>query len=258
MRDFDPYRQCAILHGKDQNISAWLSALPLVKNHFDLAAQELRDALALRYKKSLSQMPKSCDGCCAEFSIEHALDCRFGGLVSRRHNEIRDAIGDLASLVWGNVVREPVVCDKSTSSDGALVADLCVRGVWIPQSEALFDIRVVDTDAQSYRNRTPLAVLCSAECDKKRKYLQACLDRRATFTPLCVSVDGMMGHEAAMFLKRIADLLSAKWETDYGLVMGWIRTRLSFVILRATLLCNRGCRTKWRSLGLIDGASIAL
>ena len=68
----------------------------------------------------------------------------------------------------------------------------------------------------------------------------------------------MMGHEAAMFLKRIADLLSAKWETDYGLVMGWIRTRLSFAILHATLLCIRGCRTKWRSLGLVDGASIAL
>ena len=97
-------------------------------------------------------MPKSCDGYGAEFSIEHALDCRFGGLVSRRHNEIRDAIGDLASLVWGNVVCEPVVCDKSSSSDGALVADLCVRSVWIPQSEALFDIRVVDTDTQSYRN----------------------------------------------------------------------------------------------------------
>ena len=68
-------RQCAILRAKDQNISAWLSALPLVKNHFDLAAQEFRDALALRYKKSLTQMPKSCDDCGAEFSIEHALDC---------------------------------------------------------------------------------------------------------------------------------------------------------------------------------------
>ena len=44
-------------------------------------------------------MPKSCDGCGAEFSIKHALDCTFGGLVSCRHNEICDAIGDLASLV---------------------------------------------------------------------------------------------------------------------------------------------------------------
>ena len=34
-------------------------------------------------------------------------------------------------------------------------------------------------------------VLGSAEVEKKRKYLQACQDRCATFTPLCVSVDGM-------------------------------------------------------------------
>ena len=60
------------------------------------------------------------------------------------------------------------------------------------------------------------------------------------------------------FLQRIADLLSVKWEMDYGLVMGWIRTRLSCAILCATLLCIRGCHTKWRSLGLVDGASIAL
>ena len=175
-------------------------------------------------------MPKSCDGCGAEFSIEHALDCRFGSLVSCHHNEICDAIGDLASLVWGNIVREPVVCDKSTLSDGALVADLCARGVWIPQSEVLFDICVVDTDTQSYWNQTPLAVLSSAECDKKNKYSQACQDQRATFTPLCVSVDGTAGHEATAFLQQITDLLSAKWTMDYGLVMGWIRTRLSFVI----------------------------
>ena len=130
LRDFVPFRQCAILCAKDQNISAWLSALPLVKNHFDLAAQEFRDALAFQNKKSLSQMPKSCDCCSAEFSIKHALDCRFGGLVSRCHNEICDAIGDLASLVWDYDVREPVVCDKSTSSDGTSQLLTCVLGVF--------------------------------------------------------------------------------------------------------------------------------
>ena len=75
------------------------------------------------------------------------MNCRFGGLLSRCHNEICDAIGDLASLVWGNVVREPVVCDQSSSSDGALVGNLCVRADLIPQSQALLDICVVDTDA---------------------------------------------------------------------------------------------------------------
>ena len=50
-------------------------------------------------------------------------------------------------FVWGNVVCEPVICEQSASSDGGtLVADLCIRGVWVPQAEALFDIRIVDTE----------------------------------------------------------------------------------------------------------------
>ena len=99
LRDFDPFYQRASLCAKDQNISAWLSFLPLVKNHFDWMLKSLGILLPFHTMKSLSQMPKSCDGYGAEFSIEHGLDCRFGGLVSHCHNEIRDAIGDLASLV---------------------------------------------------------------------------------------------------------------------------------------------------------------
>ena len=50
-----------------------------------------------------------------------------------------------------------MVCEQSATSGGALVADLCIRGVWTPQAETLFDIRVVDTDAQSYCDHTPMA-----------------------------------------------------------------------------------------------------
>ena len=78
------------------------------------------------------------------------------------------------------------MCDGSGSAD-SLIADLCVHGVWEPQTEALFDIRVVDTDARSYCAHSPHNVLGSAEVEKKRKYLQACQDQCATFTPLCVS-----------------------------------------------------------------------
>ena len=45
--------------------------------------------------------------------------------------------------------REPVVADDCTDGE-TLVSDLGVLGVWSPQSEALFEIRVIDTDAQSY------------------------------------------------------------------------------------------------------------
>ena len=47
----------------------------------------------------------------------------------------------------------------------ALIADLGVRGVWQPQVEALFDIRVIDTDAQSHAH---CSLNAAAEKEKKR------------------------------------------------------------------------------------------
>jgi len=170
-------------------------------------------------------------------SIEHALDCHYVSLVGRSHNEVHDTFGDLASLVWSPVLKEPVVCDGSAGNSDTLIADLCVCGVWQPQTEVLFDIRVIDTDAWSYYAHTPLAVLCSAEAEKKCKYSQVCHDRRATYTPLCVSVDGVLGPETEFFVKRLSDFLAARWESPYGVVMGWVWAHLSFAILRAMLLC---------------------
>ena len=46
-----------------------------------------------------------------------------------RHNEVRDVIGDLASLIWGQVSREPIVYEATAGPQDTLVADLAVRGV---------------------------------------------------------------------------------------------------------------------------------
>jgi len=67
-------------------------------------------------------------------------------------------------------------------------------------------------------------------------------------------VDGMLSSEAEFFVKRMNDFLAARWERPYSVVTGWVRARLSFAILRAALLCVHGSCTKWRSLGIVDGA----
>ena len=105
------------------------------------------------------------------------------------------------------------------------------------------------------KRRSPRDVLKTAE---REKYGLACEERRATFTPFYCSVDGMMGSEAQVFLKQIGDIVSVKWEKSYSEVMGWIRARMSFAIVRTSVLCLRGSRTKWRCLGLEDGAAIGL
>ena len=62
----------------------------------------------------------------------------------------------------------------------------------------MFDIRIVNLDAGSYLRMTPEKALTKAEKEKKDVYLQACLERRRTFTPM---VDAQ---------KRLAALLSYK------------------------------------------------
>jgi len=60
-----------------------------------------------------------------------------GDLIVQQHNEIRDAVGDMAAMVCGQVRREPIVSDAVVDPSGeTLVADLSVRGVWLPQAEA--------------------------------------------------------------------------------------------------------------------------
>ena len=63
------------------------------------------------------------------------------------------------------------------------------------------------------------------------------------FTPLIFSTTGSIGREGTTFYKRLADLLSHKQGKSYGVVMGWLRCRLSFAILRSAIMCIRGTRS---------------
>ena len=62
--------------------------------------------------------------------------------------------------MYKEVIREPVVQEASDACGvPSLIAELSIRGVWQPQTVALFDMRVVDTDAPSYSHRDVAAVL---------------------------------------------------------------------------------------------------
>uniref|UniRef100_A0A1X7UGT0 Uncharacterized protein n=1 Tax=Amphimedon queenslandica TaxID=400682 RepID=A0A1X7UGT0_AMPQE len=113
------------------------------------------------------------------------------------------------------------------------------RGVWQPQATAVFDIRVIDSDALSYLSKSVKNVLRIAEKEKKLKYIGACESRHASFTPLCTTIDGCIGTEMQQFLKKLADKLSLKWSRNYSITLHWIRTNLSFALVRATNLCIR-------------------
>ena len=53
-----------------------------------LAPAQFRDGLAVRYMRDPTDLPSKCDGCGALLTIQHALDCKVGGLVIQRHNDL--------------------------------------------------------------------------------------------------------------------------------------------------------------------------
>jgi uncharacterized C2H2 Zn-finger protein len=237
--------------------SNWLSVIPTKKDHFDLSPTEFRDALAIRYHRIPNSMPQSCDGCGnSYFNIDHALCCKTGGLITRRHNEIRDLFCELCQHAWGNVTKEPLI----SQNDCGLRADLSCRGVWVAQREALFDIRVVDTDAPSYLPHPVTTILKSAEKEKQRKYSNACEMQHVTFTPLVTSVDGVFAPQMSSFIKHMAEKISERWNRSLSTILGWLRARIGIAIIRATSMCIRGTRHRFkpvaRWLGFDDGAAL--
>ena len=81
------------------------------------------------------------------------------------------------------------------------------------------------------------------EKTKRREYEERIREvDRGSFTPLVFSSSGGAGPAATAFLKRLASRLAEKSDIPYSQVAGWLGCRLSFALLRCSILCLRGAR----------------
>ena len=103
-------------------------------------------------------------------------------------------------------------------------------------------MRVVNTDANSYWEKSPERCLEEANKSKKKMYMEACLQQRQHFLPFVASVDGLLGVEATATLKRIASCLASKWKQPYSKMCGYVKSRIAITLVRATHQCIRGSR----------------
>lgn len=78
----------------DKGASGWLNALPIKEQNLDLNKEEFRDALRLRYNAALKNLPTYC-ACGERFNECHAMNCKKGGFVVNRHDNIRDFFGSV-------------------------------------------------------------------------------------------------------------------------------------------------------------------
>ena len=66
---------------------------------------------------------------------------------------------------------------------------------------------------------------------------------QGTFTPLVCSTSGGLGNKCQTFCRQLANKIATKTNDKYEKVLRWIRCRLSFIVVKAALLCLRGSHT---------------
>jgi hypothetical protein len=106
-----------------------------------------------------------------------------------------------------------------------------IRGLWAHGTDCILDVRIPDVDAKSNLSKNSDKVLTIHKWEKKKKYLEACLEQCRHVTPSVVSTDGLLGKEANTLLKKILALLAKNWEKLYLEVCGYVCARMSIVIV---------------------------
>ena len=251
----------------------WLSIVPMHTTNSVLSSLEFRDALHLRYGLTPTNLPTHCDGCQTPFTIGHALTCKKGGLVTLRHNELRDELKAIATTIFPpsairvepfihpaqphtNALPPPTLPNHSSTSSltpnsppptfiappNDMRGDLSIRGLKDRARDCIIDVSISDLDSQVYKSKTATAVLRSREKDKNRKYSSTCNYYRRDFIPFIASADGLLGLEATELLQLLSAKLAEKWNRPYPPVRGYINARISFALIRASHLCIRGSR----------------
>lgn len=170
-----------------------------------------------------------------------------------RHDNIRDFLAATIQKIQNDVETEPTLQkieaetiprDIGNTSDEARV-DIRAKGFWRAAQDAYFDVRVMNPLAASNMN-VPLADIYNRhEKEKKRAYNHRIISiEHGTFTPLVFSILGTAGPECQVFLKRLFHKVATKKKEEYNTVVRWMRTKLSFMCIKACLTCLRGTRVK--------------
>ena len=225
-----------------------------------LNKREFFDAISLRYRWELKRLPLKCV-CNEAFTSDHAMQCKRGGYVIRRHNRMRDLFAKLLDDVADGVQIEPALqpltgeqLPPSANSESEARLDVVARGFWQQYEMAFFDIRVFNPFAKSYSNSNLEAIFRSNEAAKKREYNQRVIRvEHGSFTPIVLSAFGGLGNETSRFVGKLIEKLSEKKQSEKSVVASYTRRKISFELVKSQVACIRGSRNIWKKLVIDTG-----
>ena len=167
-----PEQNRAAKQAKQKDASSWL--ISLEDHGFTLTKGEFRDALALRYNKPLYSLPSNCP-CGQKFNVTHALNCKKGGFVTMRHNNIRDFEANLIRIMQNDVEVESQLQQVENEHFNGLKEDYArpdirAKGV-LRNAQNAYDVRATNINSDSQKNMPVEKILSKHKQDMKRNYI---------------------------------------------------------------------------------------
>ena len=91
------------------------------------------------------------------------------------------------------------------------------------------------------------------EREKKRLYNRTLEVEHASFTPLIITIYGAVDIECRTFVSKFSEFLAIKRDLPKSTVTSWVRTKISFALIRSMLISLRGSRLiKSRTMAIND------
>ena len=145
---------------------------------------KFRDALHLRYCKTPPNLPTHCNGCGAKFSISHGLECKKGGLLMQLYDEIKFELQVLAAnlLSATNQNSAQVVAQMLKRTKECLYHQKKVEIYLLGISGNIKLITLWTCISRILMHQSTFIGNLPHESERRRKYLQACLDQHRRFS----------------------------------------------------------------------------
>ena len=183
--------------------------------------------------------------------MDHALSCLNGGYIHRRHDRIRDLFARILNDVAHGVQTEPhlqqltgeVLPEGSNRDEGARL-DIVARGFWQECEMAFFDVRIFNPFAKSHLRSSLETVFKHNETLKKNEYNERVIQvEHGSFTPIVLSAMGGFSVETSRFVSRLVEKVADKKDIETSVVANYIRSKISFELIRSQVACIRGSRS---------------
>ena len=214
-------------------------------NRYNFIKSEFRDGIYLRHGWEPTNTTLTC-ACGVNFNITNALHCAKGGYTHIRHNEIRDTFANLMNEVCHDVEIEPKLqplqgesfVNNSTTTKNDAQFDIEANRLWGSRFSRVFFlvVKIFNPQAKTSRKLNKDSFKYH-ETLKKSKYQQRILNvEQSRFCPLIFGCTGGAAPTATLTMQRLAEKLSEKRHESYPESINYLRTKISFALLRSSIL----------------------